>query len=892
MGLITGDIQLNPEASCLIMTTEILRSMLYNGSEVIRELEWVIFDEVHYINDSERGVVWEEVLIMLPAHVKIVMLSATAPNCLEFAEWVGRIKQRNIFVMGTAKRPVPLQHFIYTGTDGKTRNNRFLVVDEGGNFQMAGYKKAVEARQTKKDSSARGGGRGGRGGARGRGGAGGFHKGAPSEKGMWTALLAHLESEALLPAVLFTFSRRRCDDNAAALSSTNLTTEKEKGEIHAFFTRCISRLKGSDRRLPQVQRMSEQAKRGLAVHHSGILPILKETVELLFQKGYIKVLFATETFAMGVNMPARTVVFDSMEKHDGRQRRALEPGEYTQMAGRAGRRGLDPTGTVILLTKFRDVPESSELVRMMLGKPTKLSSQFRVTYSMLLNLLRVEELRVEEMLGRSFAESAALSSGDSRRQQLALLRGRIDDAQLPNCTTCFQGGILELRQAARDYLVQRSRLWAQLWDHQPLSKAIGAGRVVLLTLPAAGVFNRVALVLKAALGLSGANKTLTLLIPAFPDEKITAPAKAPDGWARDEPVWGEIFATAGPAHLTCPPLTATPLHVLLTLPVPFVSAVTTKTFKLNTAPLLEDFEKRKQPRYRNSSPDRCVVSTVRELVSLGQGWLKGQSELGLLEEGGVSGLGVETGELLARVGSCRSRVEGSWGCKSCLRFSEHLEAVDAVEALKTQHRQIAFLLSPANLRLLPDYEQKLAVLKRLGFVDSGGMVELKGKVACELHQAELLLTELMVENALGPLSVAELASLLSATVSQFKAPSEELPRRLAQLRASVESVRERVGAAESAERVEAEPSSGLEWGLSEVVHEWAEGVPFAQLMELTEAQEGVIVRCIQRLNELAIDVRNGARIVGDPTLADKMEAVSAAIKRDIVFAASLYTTPI
>lgn len=177
----------------------------------------------------------------------------------------------------------------------------------------------------------------------------------------------------------------------------------EKSDIHHFIQKCVLRLKPQDRSLPQVVQLSEMLKRGIGVHHSGVLPLLKEVVEMLFQRGWVKLLFATETFAMGVNMPARTVVFDSIRKHDGKEFRTLLPAEYIQMAGRAGRRGLDTTGTVIILCK-NEVHSVAELHRMMQGKPMKLSSEFRLTYSMILNLLRVERLRVEDMMMRSFSE--------------------------------------------------------------------------------------------------------------------------------------------------------------------------------------------------------------------------------------------------------------------------------------------------------------------------------------------------------------------------------------------------------------------------------------------------------------------------------------------------------
>ncbi|GFS36787.1 helicase SKI2W, partial [Nephila pilipes] len=352
VGLITGDVQINPTAFCLIMTTEILRSMLYHGSDVVRELEWVIFDEVHYINDSERGVVWEEVFIMLPDHVNLIMLSATVPNTAEFAEWLGGIKKRKIYVISTLKRPVPLMHYLYTGSVGKSENDIFPIVDSSGKFLTEEYMKATKPKDNKSKSST--GPKGPK-----------YNLGVAQEKNIYIGLLGYLQKKDLLPAVCFTLSRKKCNIHAEMLCCKDLTTQVEKREITKFFNECISKLKSEDRKLPQVKLMGEQLKLGFGVHHSGILPILKEVVEMLFQRSLLKVLFATETFAMGVNMPTRTVVFDSIRKHDGVNFRDLKPSEYIQMAGRAGRRGKDKIGTVIILCKA-EVPDSLSLHNMML----------------------------------------------------------------------------------------------------------------------------------------------------------------------------------------------------------------------------------------------------------------------------------------------------------------------------------------------------------------------------------------------------------------------------------------------------------------------------------------------------------------------------------------------
>lgn len=288
VGLITGDIQIDSTANCLIMTTEILRSMLYCGSDVTRDLEYVIFDEVHYITDADRGHVWEEVLILLPDHVCIVMLSATVPNTLEFANWVGKTKRKKVYVISTAKRPVPLQHFLYTGNGGKSKDDIFLVVDENGKFLADGFEKAKSTKVARqKDFQKNFGSRSS------------SHLNPKQEQTMWVGLIDHLKRNNRLPVVAFTLSRNRCDSNAEALKSCDLTNAREKFKIHSFFGLCLQKLKSEDRELPQVKTIQDCLERGIGIHHSGILPILKEIVEMCFQCGLVKLLFATETFAMG-----------------------------------------------------------------------------------------------------------------------------------------------------------------------------------------------------------------------------------------------------------------------------------------------------------------------------------------------------------------------------------------------------------------------------------------------------------------------------------------------------------------------------------------------------------------------------------------------------------------
>lgn len=486
VGILTGDVQVNPEASCLIMTTEILRSMLYRGADLLRDIEFVIFDEVHYVNDLERGVVWEEVIIMLPEHVTLILLSATVPNTYEFASWVGRTKKKDIYVISTPKRPVPLEHYLWADkTMYKIVDADKKFIDKGwigANAAIAGRKDKNTASdqrgdvngRTNQPQSQRGGStlgnQRGRANLRGRGqplratgniartGRGGGRTSAVQDKNIWVHLVLHLKKQALLPACIFVFSKKRCEENADALSNVDFCTATEKSNIRMIIEKSLARLKLEDRMLPQIKRLRELLSRGIAVHHGGLLPIVKEVVEILFARSFVKVLFATETFAMGLNLPTRTVVFSGFRKHDGRTFRDLLPGEYTQMAGRAGRRGLDVVGTVIIVASGVDeAPPVYVLKRMMLGDPTRLRSQFRLTYNMILNLLRVEALKIEEMIKRSFSENATQALLPEHEKQVKLSevdlakleRGPcgICDVDLDKCHTAviaFQSATLKL----------------------------------------------------------------------------------------------------------------------------------------------------------------------------------------------------------------------------------------------------------------------------------------------------------------------------------------------------------------------------------------------------------------------------------------------------------------
>ncbi|XP_022602920.1 helicase SKI2W [Seriola dumerili] len=859
VGLLTGDVQLSPESSCLIMTTEILRSMLYNGSEVIRDLEWVIFDEVHYINDAERGVVWEEVLIMLPDHVSIILLSATVPNALEFSEWIGRIKKRHIYVISTMKRPVPLEHNLYTGNSTKTQKEMFLLVDAAGNFLTKGYYAAVDAKKERTSKHAQSFGTKST----------SHNTSASQDRAVWLSLLHFLSQRHQTPVVAFTFSRTRCDENARSLESMDLTSSIEKAEIHSFFQKSLSRLRGGDRQLPQILQMRDLLKRGIAVHHSGILPILKEVIEMLFSRGLVKVLFATETFAMGVNMPARTVVFDSIRKHDGTGFRNLLPGEYIQMAGRAGRRGLDATGTVIILCKA-GVHEMADLHVMMLGKPTILQSQFRLTYTMILNLLRVEALRVTDMMRRSFSESHRDTQAQEKRigqlkQTLSCLPPLDTEGQLSDLMPYYHT-VTELRTTTES--LQRAIL-----ESVNGLKALSVGRVVVVNnkqhLNALGVILQVS--------SDSVNRTFTALIicekgneegdgkgnnTAFPHLYNTA-----------------LFIPEGPCS-----------HTVQKLKFQDISAITMKTLKVIPDRIIDNYNKRQQPRFRHDPPGQAISTATQELLRLAEANPTGIATLDPVNDLQLKSVDVVEGAMRLRV---LQESLKDFNCIHTPTFAEQFARVKERMSVQEELDRLLFLVSDQSLSLLPEYHQRIKVLQSLQYVDSSGAVQLKGRVACQISSHELLLTELLFENVLSPLAPEESAALLSCLI--FTQNTQVEPHITNTLQEGIDrvlTVAQRIGELQrdcGIPQTAEEFVGQFKFGLTEVVYCWARGMPFAEIALLTDVQEGTVVRCIQRLDEVLKEVRQAARIVGDSVLGSKMERASLAIRRDIVFTASLYT---
>ena len=406
VGLLTGDRSVNADAPIIVMTTEILRNMLYSETGVAIDVGFVVMDEVHYLADRNRGAVWEEVIIHLPADVRVVALSATVSNAEEFGAWLQEIRGR-VHVVVEEHRPIPLSQAVVI--DGEL----FPLFDRDGDVSSS----LVARTRRALAEQWRPGGRDGR-----HRGYRGGHRQSRAQ------VLEALEGQGLLPSINFIFSRAGCEAALAQCRAAGLrlTSPPERVQIRGIVDAMSEVLPESDLAVLGWSTWRDSLEDGLAAHHAGLIPLFKEVVERLFQEGLLKVVFATETLALGINMPAKSVVIERLVKWNGEQHASLSAGEYTQLTGRAGRRGLDIEGTAV-------VPWSQELDLQSLAglastRTYPLNSSFRPTYNMAVNLLtRWGAQQSVALLERSFAQFQAEQRLRSLSEQLDAAKLSVDD---------------------------------------------------------------------------------------------------------------------------------------------------------------------------------------------------------------------------------------------------------------------------------------------------------------------------------------------------------------------------------------------------------------------------------------------------------------------------------
>ena len=792
VGLMTGDVTINPTATCLVMTTEILRSMLYRGSEIMREVGWVIFDEIHYMRDKTRGVVWEETIILLPDKVRYVFLSATIPNAMQFAEWITKTHNQPCHVVYTDFRPTPLQHYFFpAGADGI-----HLIVDEKGVFREDNFQKAMSSLAEKDgddpaDAMAK---------RKGRGKDKKTNKGGTHGPSDIYKIIRMIMMKSYNPVIVFSFSKRECEALAIQMSTMSFNDDSEKAMVSKVFNSALEMLSEEDKKLPQIEHLLPLLRRGIGIHHSGLLPILKETIEILFQEGLIKVLFATETFSIGLNMPAKTVVFTSVRKFDGTSMRWITSSEFIQMSGRAGRRGLDERGIVIMMIGEAMEPGvAKDIVR---GEQDKLNSAFYLGYNMILNLLRVEGISPEFMLERCFHQfqnTASVSGLEKELLQLETERStmEIEDEQTireyydlrkqldiytndmrnviihPNYSLPFMqpGRLVEIRHGEHDFGWGAVINFAARKSPKSPTEQLSPQQSWLLEVA-----------LQCADGPAVGTKTFEALPPGV------RPAQ-PGQKSKVEVV---------PVLLTCVQKIS---HIRIFPPSDMIS--TAEKAKVQKA--LNEVQKR--------FPDGLAVLDPVENMNITDDSFK---------------------RLLRKIEVLESRLLSNPLCNSPRletlynQYAEKVVLTDKTRALKKQIQEALSIMQ------LDELKCRKRVLRRFQFINEDEVVQLKARVACEISTGdELMLSELLFNRFFNDLTPEQCAAVLSCFVFEERvndAPTlrPELDKPLKEIQRQARVVA-KISSESKLPVNEEEYVESFKWQLMPVIYEWANGKSFADI---------------------------------------------------------------
>lgn len=805
VGLMTGDVTINPTASCLVMTTEILRSMLYRGSEIMREVAWVVFDEIHYMRDKTRGVVWEETIIMLPDKVRYVFLSATIPNAFQFAEWIAKIHHQACHVVYTDFRPTPLQNYFYPSGGSGAR----IVVDEKGNFNEDNFNVVMKEVEDKKgadpnDINAK---------MTGRGKNKKTHKGGADESSDMSKIIRMTIKRSFNPVIVFNFSKRECENMAISISKLSLNDDSEKAMVNKVFQSAIESLSEQDRDLPQIKNLLPLLVRGIGVHHSGLLPILKETIEILFQESLIKVLFATETFSIGLNMPAKTVVFTQVTKWDGVKRRPLTSSEYIQMAGRAGRRGLDARGIVIMMIDDKLEPDTAKEI--VTGQQDRLNSAFYLGYNMILNLLRIEAISPEYMLERCFHQFQNAASVPSLEKDLMAIQQERDGTTIAdeatikdyyqirqqlNTYTRDMRSVIQLPNYCLDFL-QPGRLvqvynpkespdnvaggldfgWGVIVNHYPRrSPKLGEPEHI----PQESYINDVLLTISA----SSAD-----IIPGQPASEMPPGLVPANG---DQ----ETIHAVVPCLLTCVKAIS---QIRLFMPKEGLKAEKDR-----------DQVKKSLAEVKRRFPDGVpILDPLENMDITDESFKKLLRKIEVLES-----------RLLANPLHLSPLLPSLW--------DQYHAKVVLTDRVKDKKKAIA---KAHSISQMDELKSRKRVLRRLGFINDSEVVQLKARVACEISSTEgheLLLSELLFDRFFNELTPETCASILSCFIFDEKVETAALKEDLQKPYREVQA-KARIIAKVSQECKlnvnEEEYVASLKWQLMETVYSWAQGRPFSEI---------------------------------------------------------------
>ena len=849
VGLMTGDVTQNESASCIVMTTEILRSMLYKGSEITREMAWVIFDEVHYMRDKERGVVWEETIILLPSTVKYVFLSATIPNARDFAEWIWTIKKQPCNVIYTDFRPVPLEHYIHpSGT-----NNLHLVVDKTGKFREDNFLEAIskmdEDNDLEKLFDAKG-----------------KKVKKNTEQGELRSVINYIVSKNFEPCLVFAFSKADWENYARIVSKCEYTTEEERESTNKIFNAAIESLSEEDQELPQIKGFLPLLRKGIGVHHGGLLPIAKEIVEILFQEGLIKVLFTTETFSMGINMPARTVVFTSIEKYDGEKYRWIGGGEYIQMSGRAGRRGLDSKGVCVLMANKK--MEHDVAKGILQGKADALYSTFHIKYNMILNLMNLQDYRPEYLIKKSFRQFQNDKELPNIKKKMSKLHQEIQDIVIEKPKQVAE--FFEIEKQIEKYRMMVKEIYQR---EENIISFLVPGRIIRVKDNVNKIdwgwgivinFTRRRLNVKSVFKPDGQGLTkndkaieideskplLIIDVMLYVQKKLEGNEIKPGDPQKKNGMLGIV-----PIMLPCvDDLSKVQMKIIHDL----VDKKNIKKMETFYFELMKRFDWYPPP-----------LDPVKDMEIDDPNFLDYLKKIDELEKQ-VDNLGQITDEDL----------------KSWLKRDELRKEYD----LMTKQTATLGAMVASN-----DLKWMKRVLRRLDMISEEEVIKVKGKIAWEISAAnEIIVTELLINGQfqkMEPELIAAVCSCLVFTESKNEVQEPKNPI-LADSYSKLITIVKKVATILVECKVdinEEEFISSFNPELMEVTYKWCKGKKFEEICKLTEVYEGTIIRCLRRVEELLKQLSLVSKTqLENLEMHAKIESAIEKLKRGIIFAASLY----
>jgi ATP-dependent RNA helicase HelY len=806
VGLLTGDNAINGDAPVVVMTTEVLRNMIYSSSSALDDLRYVVLDEVHYLQNAYRGPVWEEVIIHSPPQVDLVCLSATVSNAEELADWIGTVRGETTAVIED-RRPVEL-HDLYMLGD-KSSDRLLLMptlVDARPNPEAA----ALDSKTLRNPGM--------RGRPRGR---------------LFTPrrveVLEVLEEHGMLPAIYFIFSRAACDDavTQCVREGSRLTTVEERRQIRGIAEQHVESLSDEDLTVLDYAGWVNGLESGYAAHHAGMVPPFKEAVEACFAAGLVKAVFATETLSLGINMPARSVVIEKLTKFTGERHEFLTPGEYTQLTGRAGRRGIDEVGyAVVLWSPF--VP--FEQVASLAGARTyALASSFRPTYNMAANLVRRYPPDVaHHLLNLSFAQYRTDSDVVRLESQIDRTGAALDDARA--AASCERGDTAEYRRLLRASEQSAHERPALATEVLAALEKLRPGDVLIA--PGHRTRGRIA-VLSTARRRGG---------------DVRLRAISADG----------RLVSLGPKDFATPPRAV----AQVTLPSPYTP--------------------------NNAGFQRRVASALNAAVERSPA-PDGNGKASHEADGATRPEGFSRRQWRGDVAMAAANAAAHHPVASCPQAAAHVRALDRVDRLARDVERLQRRVKGRVESLARQFDRVLRVLEAWGYVDGWSLTAGGERLARIYHEEDLLISECVGQGLLDGLEPPELAGLASVFTfearGQAEAPAWFPSPRVRRRWAEIDQLAAELNAAEDDAGLPL--TRRPEPGFIALATAWASGEDLAEVIEDEEISGGDFVRNVKQLIDL---LRQLGDVAPDPATSRTARSAADRLLRGVVAASSVVAT--